>query len=337
MKKKALVVGIIFLFIGIAIAPSVTSIEFSKTQTSNNNDLVEITLQLCKNDGVENQTLFITKELDEQLDKLFSSFKSDLDNVKTMEESNNLYFDMIVSLNELGLLPEGLTVKEAQKLVVGDYNKDSRAINALDKESKKIVENGFCENSFCKIVGETNNTFIWSIITTGSMVLFDIIDYIVYEKLFDGLWNFFEKHEMWFMLDLFPYLFLIPSLIIDMIEGTLLNIMEISGLFSFINPISIWQIIDFGYADYIWGGYWIPYPAYGWIHTVGLNGTQTREGEMFGQIKNLPIVWALNHEGGIMGRIYPGVTGFNGIKFYASNSTYYIGFDKKVKVGPNPP
>ena len=95
IAKKSLVIGIIFLFIGISIAPSVTSIHISKDKNSNDN-LVEINVQLCRTDGVEDHKMFVTQEQDEQFDILIESFKADLDNAETREEKT---FLLISSMN----------------------------------------------------------------------------------------------------------------------------------------------------------------------------------------------------------------------------------------------
>jgi hypothetical protein len=103
MKKELLVVCIIFLFIGIAVAPSVTSIEFSKNKTPNN-DLVEIDVQICKHNGVESNNKFITKEQDKQLDILFENQKEKLFNSKSTQETTEIHKEMIKSLYELGII-----------------------------------------------------------------------------------------------------------------------------------------------------------------------------------------------------------------------------------------
>jgi hypothetical protein len=169
MKKKALVVGIILLFIGLAIAPSVMSIEFSKNKTSNNDDLVEITLQLCKTSGVEDHKMFITQEQNKQLELLIESFKEDLDNSGSYEETVRIYNDMVVSLDELGLLPNGMNVKEAQKLVTGSSHKFNRLFSLLERlfkyDKNEDIElqdqkiGNVYENSNCLISSKASETY----------------------------------------------------------------------------------------------------------------------------------------------------------------------------------
>ena len=167
MFRKGLVVGIIFLFAGISIAPSVTSIDISKTKTSND-DLVEITLQLCKSDGVEDYKMFITQEQNEELENLFQGFKVDLDKAKTREETVRLYNDMVVSLDEIGLLPYGSSCEEVQQLVTGEKSlsnpekiKSKKYFNIVFERFKdKNSNQHFLKNSFCQIAGFTTVTYL---------------------------------------------------------------------------------------------------------------------------------------------------------------------------------
>ena len=119
--KKLLVLGIIFLFIGIAVAPSVTSIDITESKTSKN-DLVEINVQICKTDGVENHKMFITQEQDEQLDVLIENQKEKLFNAESTDETTKIHKEMIISLYELGILSS-----ENKNSILSDiYNYDSK-------------------------------------------------------------------------------------------------------------------------------------------------------------------------------------------------------------------
>lgn len=57
--KKFLALGVIFLFIGVAIAPS---INFTVVKASNDDDLVEVTSQACGINGFGNQTVKLTRQ-----------------------------------------------------------------------------------------------------------------------------------------------------------------------------------------------------------------------------------------------------------------------------------
>ena len=126
MVRKGLAIVVIVLFIGIAFSPSVTSIDISKSNTSNN-DLVEITLQLCKTSGVEEHKMFITHEQDEQLDLLIEKQKEKLFNAKTTEDTTKIHKEMIKSLYELGIISS-----KDKDLILSDIYGDNSKLSTFN-------------------------------------------------------------------------------------------------------------------------------------------------------------------------------------------------------------
>jgi uncharacterized protein YoxC len=141
--KKILVVGIIFLFIGVAIAPS---INLSVVKASNE-DLVEVTTQACGIKGFGNTTVKLTREQFAEVEDLLDDIQTKLDATKTMVEAISIYHDAIVELNKYGLLPEGMNVETAQKLVTGDY-KHQEQTNLLRVSANNLT------NALCLVVGK---------------------------------------------------------------------------------------------------------------------------------------------------------------------------------------
>lgn len=335
--KKLLVVGIVILFFGVGIAPSITAnIEnISSIHTFNSdNELIEYSVELIGIEGTRTHTVMLSQKQSDDLEKLFADLELKLDNAVTREETIAVFEQAVSDLNELGMFPDDVSVEEVQKLVIDRYQ-NSEVIKVLDGDIIEIVENDFCENYNCLIAGKTSHTSTWSIITRSSIVIYSIMEYL-FDLLWNKLSNYFEEHGMWDMLDLLPYLLYIPYSILLMLNTLFLFTMFTGMFLSFLNPLSIWQILDIGYAELNWDMQWIPFPADGWIYTIGLNGTQTWDGDLFGQIQNLPIVWALNRGSLVLSKIYPGASGFIGIKSYNPNSTFYIGYAKHVKVGSEP-
>ena len=293
--RKGLVAGIIFLFIGISVATSVTSIEFLKTKTSNSNDLVEINLQLCKTSGVEDHKMFITQEQDEQLDLLIESFKQDLDNAETREETIEIYNDMVVSLDNLGILPEDLSCKEVQELVTGEnsisnpkkMNSNKHFNQAYEKLNNKTSKHGVQENKFCLIAGRTTNTLF-----KGP---FESILYNLKDFLSDSIW--------WFLW------------------GILLH-------FWTLNPLTIGYIIGIGEHDSF---YWEDFPARGWVFTLGLNGIKFWQDSIYGELPLIPVYFFVPEIYFYPG--VTGFTGIK-ISIY-SDLAFYLGFATWVKLSSN--
>ena len=304
--RKGLVFLVIILFIGIAVAPGVTSIDISKNNPSNNDDLVEITLQLCKTDGAEEHKMYITQEQDEQLDSLIESFKADLDKADTREETIKLYEDMVISLDELGILPEDLSCEEAQQLVIGDsygFNKVKNFvehkkpifINCLaekDKTSKETSEE--LENYLCQISGQTSKTNFLGLI---GKTLYKIVE-------------FFEKLKCYNICLL------------------LLLLVGINELFyTKLNLLPIRADILLGYTEgSIPPGEIYYHPSNGWVHTIGSLGIKNLNGSFYGKISSI---------GAGVFTEYIGASGFTGIRIIRKN--FYIGRALKVKLGSDKP
>ena len=114
--KKLLALGIIFLFIGVSVAPSINS---SVVKTSD--DLVEVTTQACGIQGFGNTTVKLTKQQYQDLERYLVDFRARLNQTTTREEAVPIFKDTVVELNKYGLLPKGMSVEQAQKLILKKY------------------------------------------------------------------------------------------------------------------------------------------------------------------------------------------------------------------------
>ena len=316
MKKEILIFGIIFLFIGVGIQPAF-AIDISKTQTSNSNDLVEITLQLCKTYGVEDHKMFITQEQNEQLDRLIESFKVDLENSDSYEETVRIYNDMVVSLDELGILPESTNCKDVQELVTGENTISNpvkmktikhfeQAYEKLKNKNLGLDEN---ENMFCLIAGDTTNTFTVGLGTIGCGI--NIISLWI---RFGLLYSFFEIIYASFLSKLLQSLFELR------VKFWLFTI-----IFSYLFPLKLGGFLTYGTAEHIpWTEY---YPSNGWVFTNGLNGKKTWDGPFYGDISKLDLLYT---------SYYLGAIGFTGIKINPAGSGFYLGSAFRVKLSSNP-
>ena len=155
--KKLLAIGVIVLFLGLAIAPSINA---NVSKASIDSELVEITTELCGLNGGKH-TVSLSKEDADEVEKLIDDVKRRLDNVETREETVEVFNEAVVELDKYGLLG-GLSVKQAQKLVTGGYQ------NLL---VKRFVGNifrrnmGIFNNIFCLISGSTTKTCFISFIS----------------------------------------------------------------------------------------------------------------------------------------------------------------------------
>jgi hypothetical protein len=145
MKRKCLAIGIILLFIGVAIAPS---INVTVVKASNDNYLVEVTTQACGIKGFGNTTVKLTRQQAIEIDQLFESINSKMNNATSREDSVRIYHDAIIELNNYGLLPQGMTIEHAQRLVIGgNQNHNQRLLNRQQEIFPAFV------NIFCLLFG----------------------------------------------------------------------------------------------------------------------------------------------------------------------------------------
>ena len=319
--KKLLVLGIIALFIGIAVAPSVTSIEFSKNKTSNDN-LVEINFQLFKTSGVEDHKMFITREQNEQLELLIERFKADLDKAETREETIEIYKDMVVSLDEIGILPESNSCKEVKELVTGENSvsnpgnlKSNKYFNlAYNKLKNKNSKHSGEENRYCLIAGKTTNTETYG---EGAILFAKLGGFLLLGGL--AIYEVFEKYNLSVLGFLIYSLFALPACFL-----------LITSFLSYFFPLKFGGNIFFGLSSGQDPNNIVDHPAKGWVYTNGLNGIKTWTKTIYGQISK-KARWPLLC-------LYLGAVGFTGIKIFRPFSFgFYLGTALRVKLGSEVP
>jgi len=294
---KGLTVGIIFLFVFVAVEPS---INFTVVKASNDNELIEVTSEACGIKGFGNTTVKLTREQYQDLEQHLVDFRGRLNQTSTREEAVPLFKEAVVELNKYGLLPKGMSVDYGQRLVT---NKNDIPIltHLLDRTAHTRIEPiNESENRFCLIAGETNETWFEGPVAILSYKLF-----IVSAYFYNG-----PISQILFMLAYAGFLLL-------------------TG-FSARNPFDVMYRVGFGglYSEHES----IPWEFYasGWISTVGLNGRKTWQGEMQGA---LPIEGTRIPAMSSYTEYYTGAVGFTGIKTSSSGgTTVYLGSALWVKI-----
>ena len=303
--KKIFVVGVIFLFIGIAIAPS---INFNVVKASNDNDLVEVATQACGIKGYGNTTVKLTKEQYQNLEQYLAEFRARLNQTSTREEAVPVFKEAVIELNKYGLLPKGMSVERAQKLVLGPYQ-NTKLLKGLEKLSDKSENSSFeGRNKNCLIYGETrNNTrfqgLISRIIYDGLIILYTSI---YFSPILLGLviMSTLKTSALSLILRNFPY---IGATIYHGIQG--------------------------------WGGS-VPgvppppphyEPTEGSIWTNGAYGEMQWNGQIYGYLTlfSAPLI-------GLFMAFFPAVNGFIGLRLNSNNTDYYFGFAFNVAIGSTP-
>lgn len=207
--RKCLAVGIILLFIGIAVAPS---INFNTVKASTDDDLVEITTEACGIQGFGNATVKLTREQYRNLEQYLVDFRARLNQTSTREEAVPIFKEAVVELDKYGLLPKGMSVQKAEKIVTGEYL-NKKTITAIQKLTKnKMLTNG--TNALCLMVGRAH----FSLFTMMHLITFPYA--LLCVAIFGILFSIAPNCALWIAI-----LLLIP-------EAILLGI-------GFISPFSI--------------------------------------------------------------------------------------------------
>jgi hypothetical protein len=177
--KKSLVVSVILLFLGVTVAPS---INFNVVKASNDNDLVEVTTQACGINGFGDTTVKLTREQYQDLEQYLVDFRERLNQTTTREEAVPIFNEAVVELNKYGMLPKGLSVERAQKLVIGGYQNE-RVTKFIEKFYNKYPKNSDGKNVFCLVAGMTSYTFFIGFPLFFPIKLFSIVTFGVWYNL----------------------------------------------------------------------------------------------------------------------------------------------------------
>jgi hypothetical protein len=293
MLNKAMIVGIILLFNGITIQPTIADVSIEPDDS----ELVEITVEIYEVNSVQEYTVMLTKEHVEELELLINNTKTELHAAGDSDETENIFMKTVSSLNKLGLLPNSMSVEEVQRIVRGE-KQNPRLVKFFERyysKNQKSLDNN--DNIFCLIAGKSINTvFIapiaLSIFIYGASFIFR---YLLFWKWFRNIspeiFSFYEK------LNYFREAFWCAL-------GAGLNFLPFK-----IGAYIHYGWISFDYED--WYGWVIDeIPAKGWVSTYGISGKKQWSGDFSGE-----------------------ALGFTGIKIFTGFlDFFYFGAALRVKI-----
>jgi hypothetical protein len=267
-----------------------------------------MTTRACDLKDDNTYSVLFRKQQVREVQRIFDELKNRLSTSNSMEETQQIFNDSIVSLSSYNLFPAGMTIEQAKRLVSGINQKILPLFQKISTKFQVDTKAGTIQNSFCLIAGNTSNTHFAKPVTKITMHLFDIMDYssenIILLRLSTILW-----------------IILNPLSIISQM------ILKLQG-----NHCGI--SIFFGNFHYYPYPNWLS-PAQGWLSTNGVNGKQNISGFFWGQ--KMTSGWQPQDDW-YMNYTWRGCVGFTGFIIYiGSDSAYYIGSALHVNVGPNRP
>jgi hypothetical protein len=300
LLSKGLAVGIILLFVGVALIPS---INYNSVNATPEDDMVKFTIEAYGIPGLKPQTVILTKHQANKVEDVLNQIKRDLDNTTTKEETLAIFDHAVVDLDEFGLL-DSMSVEEVQRLVKRGYP---------NLQTMNLYKDRYCENQilndsnfFCLIAGEAKETRLLSLFETGCSTL------------------------CYFLFGMFLFTHILgddPVVLYNIVT----RIQTLSDSYHTLNSVRI-----IGTGEIAFGSSHVsdqlppPYrfdPAVGWITTQGVLGKKSWNGSFFGGIFGLvtfdPNFYAY----------YLGATGFLGIKVKKSDGKlFFLGSALRVKI-----
>jgi len=253
--KKILAFSIILLFLGVTVAPS---INLSVVKASNDNGLVEVTTQACGIKEYGNTTVKLTREQYQNLEQYLVEFRARLNQTTTREEAVLIFKEAVVELDKYGLLPKGMSVERAQKLVSQQNQNDY-----LTKLQKRYLKNRILlnsnENYFSFIAGATTNTLILGPIPL-TCILTGLIGFILLASASTTVKGIIGA--------LMFYSSLYIGLLFYFLPGILFSVIRIGATTLNFDP-------DVP-SEYL--------PSEGWISSFGITGKKTWVGPFYGNM-----------------------------------------------------
>ena len=298
IKRILLALAILVLFTN----SSVSSITITEIITKNQTDTTAALSPSLTEPAT--QIIEISPQQNEIIRRLFDELQNRLSTSQTSHETQQIFHDMIMKLANNHLLPEDLSIQEAQRLVNTHHRTSPLPQRFLHQQDV----NGTIQNTFCSVAGNTSNTHVAKLAKRIALRMYYLIDYNTanepLRKLATGLYIIFNE------------------------------ISKINSRFLYQDGRHLGVCLYFGNYHYAPYPNWL-YPAQGWIQTDGLNGRQNITGSFWGQTMTggwqPQVDWYMNYS-------WRGCLGFSGLIYYSGTDTmYFLGSALAVNVGPNRP
>jgi len=299
--KEIFVLGVILLFIGVAVAPSINQ---SVVTAAQEDELVEVTVQACGIQGYNETTVKLTREQHQNLEEYLVEFRAKLNQTTSREEAVPLFKDAVVELDKYGLLPKGMSVELAQRVVTGGHFYE-KCIQIFGRLFNKNQYNSN-SNLFCLVAGETDATvfsrhfYIW--LTVGSIL---------------SMWKFWNDYTL-------------LGMILFIIVGNFVILSILLQNFINKNPLALCDVVCIGVYDPFEK---ITYYASGWLKSFGVLGIKSWDEYIRGNFHALPLIY------GLIYFLYQAIWGFTGLKILLDENSLkqsYFGFALALSIDDTP-
>ena len=179
LYKKGLIFGIIALFVGVSIAPSLNASE------SKDNELFEITTEIFGlNSG--NHAVYLTKEELTEIEQLIDDIEKRLNEADTREKAVEIFKEALAELDEYDLL-KGLSIKQIER-IVNRYNGNLKLAGFFNRFfMNEINEENDVDNILClvstSVVDAYSRWFVIALFMFLSYIPLEIVNAVFYYTL----------------------------------------------------------------------------------------------------------------------------------------------------------
>jgi hypothetical protein len=294
--RKQIPLSIIFLFIGVSLAPAITA---NIETIPKSKELVDVTIDFYGLDETNSQTISFTREQATELEKLLRNLQVRLDTAESNEETIAIFQDTINSLDILELLGD-LSVDEAQRLILGQWY-----IYRLFQMLGKISDRQSCtieRNIPCLVSGECTEVQFVGLVGSIAVHIRQLMVFL------DRKIDYFHSEPIFLLIYAFA-------------EGIELSSIVLNKLL----PLQKGSYISFGCSTTDMGLRDHYYPSKGWICISGLAGIQMINGSFYGAFFSTGDIMEMK-------AISVGASGFVGLKIKINDKCFFIGTALRVEV-----
>lgn len=154
--KKLLAIGIILLLIGLVFTPCINA------NIGKDDEFVNITINACGIEGIKSENVKVSQDNADEIIRLFKSIEKQLENSSSQGMAEKIFNEAVIELDKLGVLPRGLSIEDAQRLVTGNhrYNKLMEFFNGIQERQRIPLDKN--ENFFCLMAGRVIGNVFFS-------------------------------------------------------------------------------------------------------------------------------------------------------------------------------
>jgi len=226
-----------------------------------------------------------------------------LNQTTTREEAVPIFKDAVVELNKYGLLPKGMSVEKAQKIMT-----HSKKLAALTNQDNLSINHTQIYNLFCSVTGSATECGIASFLSAA-------IEYPIYNLVK----NYYVPPYIPPIGLYFLYAIWILSSLPFLLRNTIPLVSTMLGFFGMFSLLTFGTSVQTNHGSYF-------YPSRGWIDTIGPYGKRNLSGYFYGFV-DIPVLNAF-------GTRHTGVSGFTGLKILLlDQQSFFLGTAIWVNVG----